>query len=229
MPLGWTSPCLLQWKAPIPPWNPCFFQSKILQGSSAARPAGGLPFISSRYPGLFSPGGWTSFPKLLYISPVLGIASGSKNLLRDQAPEESAQHIFLPCCLAWPDPEQQSDVSTPQSIGPSFPSYLCLLGKMISSALLCFPLSPIACSVLCPFCLFPLLIFLHWSDALEIQQEQSVPCNIQLHLIFLHETLTWNAKPSERRPALLTLDRGFSTGFNSCRISSLLKGEQCPG
>ena len=91
MPLRWTSPCLLQWKAPIPPWNPCFLQSKILQGSSAARPAGSLPFISSRYPGLFSPEGWTSFPKLLYISSVLGIASGSKNLLRDQAPEESAQ------------------------------------------------------------------------------------------------------------------------------------------
>ena len=91
-PLGLTSPCLLQWKAPIPPWNPCFLQSKILQGFTTARPAGCLLFISSCYPGLFSPGGWTSLLKLLYISPVLGIASGSKNLLRDKAPEESAQH-----------------------------------------------------------------------------------------------------------------------------------------
>ena len=150
-PLGLTSPCLLQWKAPIPPWNPCFLQSKILQGFTTARPAGCLPFISSCYPGLFSPGGWTSLLKLLYISPVLGIASGSKNLLRDQAPEESAQHgpSFHAAWLDWTQSHSQTSLlhRASASLSPAICVYLEKWFPLLYSAFLWAP-SPAQFSVL---------------------------------------------------------------------------------
>lgn len=67
--------------------------------------------------------------------------------------------------------------------------------------------------------------FSHRSDALE----QCVPCTIGLHFIFLRQTSPWNTKHEKVRPALLTLDVGFSTGSASCQIQSTLKAESRPG
>lgn len=139
------------------PMSPAFSSEQNPAGPWG-RPARWPQFISSRFAGLFSPGRPTSLPDCIASHRFLA-SPLTAGLLEETAPQgphhapwlhldaEQDRQTFLLCrasAFLPPQPRPWLSVFTLQ---------------IISSASLSFPLSPIACSVLRPFCLFLLLIF----------------------------------------------------------------------
>lgn len=133
-----------------------FFRVKSCRAHSFL--AGWQQFRSSHFAGLFSLGGSAFFPWLCCISPAPGIASDSWTYWETRPRGKCS---VRPHHAPWldPDPQQARQTSLLRIAQGFLSPVICITLKIISSTLLGFPLSPVACSVLCPLCLFLLLIF----------------------------------------------------------------------